>query len=284
MMTTEAEIRTVLAGTVLAPRTEEILGVALPAVHLVPDRVEAGSLPPGTSRLGGPPDLPPDVAWPRRNGEPQSFIGQLDLADVAGLAGTDALPPAGWLLFFYSSEEAPWGFRPSDRGSWAVVHVPPGTPLERAEPPADLPQTARFRPCALTFRSTLTLPPWDHRSVDGLGLDDAELELFDRLLDAAGGYDQHRLLGHPAQLQRDMTEQCQLVSRGMNLGDPASWDEARARQLRAGADDWRLLLQVASDPELGTSWADAGLIYYWIREQDLERRDFDAVWLVLQSM
>ncbi len=27
---------------------------------------------------------------------------------------------------------------------------------------------------------------------------------------------------------------------------------------------------------------DAGLLYFWIREQDARRRDFDKVWLILQ--
>jgi uncharacterized protein YwqG len=29
-------------------------------------------------------------------------------------------------------------------------------------------------------------------------------------------------------------------------------------------------------------FGDVGKIYYWIREDDLEKHDFDRVWLVLQ--
>jgi hypothetical protein len=29
-------------------------------------------------------------------------------------------------------------------------------------------------------------------------------------------------------------------------------------------------------------WGDVGRIYYWIREQDLRSRAFDAAWLILQ--
>jgi uncharacterized protein YwqG len=29
-------------------------------------------------------------------------------------------------------------------------------------------------------------------------------------------------------------------------------------------------------------WGDAGIIYYWIKTEDLARRDFEAVWLILQ--
>jgi len=53
-------------------------------------------------------------------------------------------------------------------------------------------------------------------------------------------------------------------------------------ELRAGRSDWRLLLQVASDDAPRMMWGDAGISYYWIRDEDLRERDFDRAWLILQ--
>ncbi len=59
--------------------------------------------------------------------------------------------------------------------------------------------------------------------------------------------------------------------------------------LPGGAEDrghvvpTQLLLQIDSDEKgLGTMWGDAGRVYYGIRQQDLQKRDFSNVWLILR--
>ena len=47
--------------------------------------------------------------------------------------------------------------------------------------------------------------------------------------------------------------------------------------LEAGADDWRLLLQVNSDDYAGWMWGDVGRVYFWIRRQDFATGDSDRV-------
>ncbi|MBN9697074.1 MAG: DUF1963 domain-containing protein, partial [Zoogloea sp.] len=46
--------------------------------------------------------------------------------------------------------------------------------------------------------------------------------------------------------------------------------------------EWRLLLQLDSDPRTDMMWADGGKLYFWIREADLEKRDFSKVWMTMQ--
>jgi uncharacterized protein YwqG len=53
-----------------------------------------------TSRLGGRPNLAPDLTWPEWEEEPLGFVAQLDLAAVPEIAGLD-LPRSGALYFFY---------------------------------------------------------------------------------------------------------------------------------------------------------------------------------------
>jgi uncharacterized protein YwqG len=49
-----------------------------------------------------------------------------------------------------------------------------------------------------------------------------------------------------------------------------------------GAHDWRLLLQLDSDPALDVMWGDAGRIFFWIPEDAPLGRRFDETWLSLQ--
>ena len=80
-----------------------------------------------------------------------------------------------------------------------------------------------------------------------------------------------------------MELQCQLASSGLDASDPSSYDGSEAEALRSGAEEWRLLLQLASYEELGMKWGDLGSLFFWVREQDALAGNFDDVWVVLQG-
>lgn len=239
----------------------------------------------GASRLGGLPDLPAETVWPDNDGEPLSFIAQLNLAEAHAFDAGGLLPESGLLSFFYDavSQEA-WGFDPADHGSFAVIYSPPSAPLVRREAPAALDSEGAFFPVALTMASEPTFVPWESSTTEALGMNfEAALEYASIFTD--DGSDQvlvHRLLGHPDPIQGDMQLECQLASNGIYCGDASGYQDPRATALRRDAGDWRLLLQIDSDEDAGMMWGDVGRIYYWIRAEDLHQRDWERSWLVLQ--
>jgi uncharacterized protein YwqG len=52
--------------------------------------------------------------------------------------------------------------------------------------------------------------------------------------------------------------------------------------LESGASNWRLLLQLDTDDDLGVMWGDCGTLYYWVEEQASRSGHFSNVWLILQ--
>lgn len=46
------------------------------------------------------------------------------------------------------------------------------------------------------------------------------------------------------------------------------------RQRNSSAEQWRLLLQIDYDAELGITYADGGMFYVFIREADARAADF----------
>ena len=54
--------------------------------------------------------------------------------------------------------------------------------------------------------------------------------------------------------------------------------------MRSAADRWVLLFQMGTveDDETELMYGDCGLIYFWIRKEDLAARNFDNVRLILQ--
>jgi uncharacterized protein YwqG len=247
-----------------------------------------GDLPLGASRVGGVPDLPPAMKWPRSHAGPLAFLAQIDLAEIAPLDREQLLPRQGTLYFFYDAAKQPWGFTPADRGSWLVWHDPGDRArlLVRASFPAELPAAARFRPRAVRPFVETTLPPWDSADMEPLALTAAEGDVYLAFLE--GLHEQraqpplHRLLGNPDPIQGDMQLEAQLTSHGLYTGNPAGYKDPRAKTLAPGARDWRLLLQIDSSDGANMMWGDSGTIYFWIPLASLKAQRFDDVWTILQ--
>ena len=121
----------------------------------------------GQSKIGGLCHLPPDFGWPVFDGDPLSFIAQINLAELPRCRASSALPDRGVLYFFYADGSEAWGFNLEDQGA-AVVHYYDGdlsrlVPTEKAPGETDITvydtgEVFRFKPCAVTFEAALELP------------------------------------------------------------------------------------------------------------------------------
>lgn len=248
---------------------------------------------PGFSKLGGVPDVPNGFRWPTDRNGPMAFLAQFDLGEVSQHDGDGLLPKSGRLWFFYDNGASPWGFDPAERNCWKVVFDASGAGVG----PAQVPEGALgedsednvFPERRVGFARVMTYPDlesWEGfgaaNDADGEQLEEAS-ERFSESLEEDDAADCHQLLGHASPIQGPMELECQLTSNGIYMGDwsCAPEDEPRAAALAAGAQDWTLLLQLDSDEALWM-WGDSGRLYFWIRRQDLARKDFSNVWVVLQ--
>jgi uncharacterized protein YwqG len=235
----------------------------------------------GASKLGGEPDLVHGSDWPHFGGAPQTFVAQVDLADVASLGDEGLLPAAGLLSFFVVPDF--WeDFDPADGGSYKVLFTEDTAELARIEEPAGSGEAARFSAVGLDAVLEGSLLPADMASVFHPELRDGQtLGSYVDLLWAAQGLDdepKHRMLGHADTIQDDPRLTCEAARRGLGRAAAFADDEVRAQ-----AADWQLLLQVDSDSTTGMEWSDAGALYFLIRTEDLRARRFSLLRGVHQS-
>jgi uncharacterized protein YwqG len=283
MTTTGSEVwafRERLEAAGLGRFADSLVEMARPAVRLVPD--PAMLVRDRSTRLGGSPELPSSIAWPRDDDDPLSFVAQVNLADVAPYEAEGLLPRDGLLSFFYAAvKQEAWGFDPADHGSAAVLYVPATAETHTREPPTDLSHEGVFRPVSLQPQAETTFAPWESYDVETLGMTRDEGFAYAGICHERDDVI-HRLLGHPDPVQGDMQVECQLVTNGLYCGDSTGYQDPRAADLRAGAAEWRLLLQIDSQDEAEMMWGDVGRIYYWITHADLVARDWALSWLILQ--
>lgn len=259
----------------------------------------------GQSRLGGRPDVPRDFEWPRFQDKdddsadanrPLTFLAQVNLADATRYDTEGLLPTAGVLSFFYEMETQEWGFDPRDKGSARVFFFEDPATLRPASVPDDLDDWFPDGQ-AISYRNMVDLPAWlgftelpeEVRRTNPLPvpLTDIEWEDYDAMREEYGAPSEGddavttKLLGHPDVVQNPMEAECEMVTRGM--ADGAEGEEI-SQELRDDIEkasrDWTLLFQMGTDS--GLEFGDVGHINYWIKKQDLARRDFDKASLILQ--
>jgi uncharacterized protein YwqG len=246
-----------------------------------------------------------------RAGRPLTFVAQVNLAEVPSTGpagGVLDLPRRGVLSFFCDEESLPFG-GPDDSDAFAVAYVPLDPDGESETRLADVPdglggfddrgnRWGMPGVVALEALPELALPAPFPDEVRAMGLSDAEADAYWRLTEdleregarvPAGVADApgtaryppvHRLGGAPHEIQNPMEAECELVRRGE---DPHALPYSRQEEVAGEAKArWRLLLQVDSDETAGLMWGDAGMLYYWIRDDDLAARRFDRAWCVMQ--
>jgi hypothetical protein len=217
-----------------------------PAEALVLERADLASFALGATRVGGPPDLPEATPWPAVKKAPMTFVGQLDLAAIAGLSGPNwaTLLPRSGLLSFFVHDSDPENY--AQKG--AVLLTEASVPLVRREAPAAL--LAKGRPlapaCRVELIPMLALVHPTHRAVTQ-GLSAAEAEAY-----------------------RKVREAIDLPRVSLILGHRDRYDGAVKR-------GHRLLLSMSSDPQANFQWGDVDELAFFIAEKALAAGDFSKV-------
>ncbi|WAS94919.1 YwqG family protein [Nannocystis punicea] len=284
---------------------EQLYSLRRPSIRLVVDAeqyvdeddrgwqfedVEEDDAPVGISKIGGLPDLPPGVAWPTIEEHPLSFLAQVRLADLRGLAGAEDLPDSGLLLFFYDADgrtnhdaDGKWCWPARHRGGARVIHFE-GDPATfvRAERPDDHRLRVFHRYTVERFDGERMMPPMESPFYDVLDdepHDNPWFFKFSRVAETSEHDPErpiHRLLGYISELQGDPYLEAHRYSTGQDF-EGGDRDGAREREILREATKWRLLLQIDSEPgDLLNQ--DGGYYYFLIHEDDLAARRFDRVW------
>lgn len=246
---------------------ERIIAAALPSAALIPD-VDGDVAEIGGPRLGGLPDLPPDVQWPEGPNGTLDFVMQLPLDRLPTAVLDDGgLPHEGMLSVFYDVCGEAYGSEPEDREHWRLVWTAPDQPLVRhARPVAvteheevDFPSVALVVREELTFPSSLS-PIFEGDDGDGF----AYCDLEDSFADADG--DVSRLLGNADAIQGGMEAEA-----AMATGRPES-----------DAASWRLLMQICSEDAAEMLWGDVGMLYILMPEDSMRAHRWEDAWLVME--
>ena len=235
----------------------------------------------GFTKIGGPPDVPAEFEWPVWNGKSLSFLIQLKFSEINSKNELPDMPTSGLMYVFYEQEKSTWGHEPTDKGSWKILFFPETEKLKSRRYPKDI--KVRYKVCNLVPQIINTFPDIGDERIEGLKMNDKQDEwYYDYQQSVYNKLPFHQIGGYPYALQgADMDLDCEIVSNGF-CKDSTEYAEARAKIIEDNKSDWTLLLQIDSDENYGMMWGDSGMLYFWIKKQDLKVQNFENVWMILQ--
>ena len=263
------------------------------------------------SHFGGLPDSMPNFQYPifhlnQKIGIPKredsevkpSFLCQIYLNEIPSLHYylQDQQKKEGVLYFFADLENNLTGWRDELSGSWKVIYLNSNNTNEdnpiiknqdnNVEMDIDLDRDDITPFIEMRFETVWMFGAHEHDlqmisdlfEVNDLNFYELQKALqdqqhFNYYMHSAreAGSVSHQLFGYPGYIQNLMQEKCHEKILRKYDGEVDSKME-----------DWILLLQLDSDEDLNWGFGDSGILFFWIRKQDLKKLDFSDVSCIFQ--
>ena len=224
----------------------------------------------GCSKLGGRPDVADDFQWPHDNsGYPLSLLLQIDCADLAFLDREGLLPTSGQLYFFYELSKMR---RDGKKNSVRVIYNDkPSSQLHPLDYPVNLGKQYQLQECRLQFSQRTSFPDIEEvghlthkrfKTHDNIEFEVASGRLEKKYCPGSEGIG--NMLGYAFLIKKPIVKDLSDHLLLLQLDSSEYWEE----------DD-----EMTHDLQFG----DSGIIYFYIKREDLLARRFDNIIFALHS-
>jgi hypothetical protein len=317
----EERFNAAVARTRLEDKRDALRLIVMPTVSMIESDV-AGANIVGLSRIGGGPDLPADMDWPRNdNGFHLNFLAQINLADLP--ARPERLPEAGLISLFTGT----------DYTDWRVLYTPANATLENRKLPEDAMDTAISASRMITWDSNLKRFVPNGQAVDGLSVSADETGRMTFIRDGAPvmAFASEYEFSRSAQTLRfERSLSAPFGQRGpannpkayadLGIEDPSDFAIAIEERFKIGfgpqhqmfgitgvrdlpaiqkmaadhavkngwsdiaaRDDWFILVKLASGGEADFSFSDHGDYIFMVHRKEAAKGDFSRVYAFVES-
>ncbi|MGC8227539.1 YwqG family protein [Pseudobacillus badius] len=228
-------------------------------------KMDEEDIPIGSSKLGGLPDMPDSMEFPRYENGHLSLLGQFNLKEAKPYDKDQLLPENGILYLFYDVYEQPWGFEEEEGGFKLLYYDGEISQLKRRAYPETNEDYFPLDACKVSFNSLLTIS--EHP--DNLSF--------------AGEEEEERFWSFRQDLMQPEDEEGHIQPAHYMLGEPLNIQNNVFEDLYDKEGEPVLLLQIDSDEEdLGVMWGDSGILYFCMERKQLANKQFDQVAFTLQ--
>ena len=72
--------------------------------------------------------------------------------------------------------------------------------------------------------------------------------------------------------------ECEIYSRGLDYDKVKTLEQSQIEEIEQNAAQWCFLFQMDSDDNADMMWMDCGRLYFWIKEEDFDKQNFENIW------
>lgn len=241
----------------------------------------------GASKLGGTPDLPSTIIWPKYKDKSMLFFGQLNLNDISEFHRNELLPKNG-ILYFFAYFPAPKGQFGAEydfiknKKEYTVIYFDGLTSeLKQTNFPPDIIKVYQFPTEKMVFETIFQLPVTletaviENSTISENDKDQIQIQ-NDNIIENYGGTFE-RILGYPVPAQYGVDYDWALSYLNINLENNES--EERKSEIENIQPEFVNLLSIPLFSPIGDSQA-----YFGILKKDLKNKDFTKVVFILQGI
>lgn len=233
----------------------------------------------GVSKIGGTPDLPENIEWPKYNNKSMLFFAQLNFQQLSGYHSSELLPKSGMIYFFsyFDEPENEYSFL-KQKNEYNVLFSDVEESKLRFTPfPEDIIEDLKFDPIELTFKTFFQLPATIETSVvENMDLSENDLELLMEFEPTLESGSIGQILGYPVPVQYGVDYDFALSF--LNIDLEKGEEQSKSIEIENIRPKFITLLTMDLFEPLGDSNC-----YFGILDEDLKKKDFGKTVFVMQS-
>lgn len=267
---------------------EKIIKLIKPAIGILTKKMESDNLKIGGSKIGGKPDLPKDVSWPRVNDKDLVFCAQYNILELKKFDTENLLPEKG-ILYIFIGISGEWNEFSMEQKDCKIFFIENLEDLERKEYPRTLNVEGKVEPAEIRYFESLTIP--DDENYKLIEFDekyedfyfhfyqDTEEYIAEELNDFAENM--HQILGEDKSVQSSIVYEFSRIELNISYEDYTErWNE-----ILENSKTFSNLIQLdCFDSNTNLSkFGGSGVFYIGLKTRELENKDFNNLMISFQT-
>ncbi|HOY14171.1 MAG TPA: DUF1963 domain-containing protein [Saprospiraceae bacterium] len=267
---------------------EKIIKLIKPAIGISTIKMEADNLKIGGSKIGGKPDLPKDVPWPRLNGNDLVFFAQYNILELKKFDVENLLPEKG-MFYIFIGIGGEWNGFSMEQKDCKIFLIENLEDLERKEYPPTLNLEGKVEPAQILYFESLTIP--DDENYKLIEFDEKYEDFYFHFYQYTADYieeeindfenNMHQLLGEDRSVQSSIVYEFSRIE--LKISDE-DYSEKWTEVLENSKTFSNLIQLDCHDSNTNLSkFGGSGVFYIGLKTNELEKKDFKNLMISFQT-
>lgn len=267
---------------------EKIIKLIKPTIGIQTKKLNSDDLKIGSSKIGGKPDMPKDILWPRVNDSDLVFCAQYNVSEFKKYDFENLLPEKGMFYVFIGIDEE-WNEFSMNQNDSKIFFIKNIDNLERKEFPVSLGENKKIEPAEIQYFESLTIP--DDENYKLFYFNDKYEHFYfhfyqdtEEYIEELNGFvdNMHQILGEDKSVQSSVVYD--FSSNELKIGNDEEYTE-KWNEILENSKSFTTLLQLDcmdSNTNLD-EFGGSGVFYFGIKTKDLEQKNFENISMSFQT-